>query len=88
MNYITDVSELLLARCPNIAILGPTDYTIIAEWEKQEIPLEIVFRSINEVCDKVDGESVTAESIVDFQGRVEQNFRDWLANKERMNQTV
>jgi hypothetical protein len=81
MNYVMQVSDLFLARCSYIKILGPMDFTIIAEWEKQEIPLEIVLASIVEVCDKLNREGTKTQSIGDVQAAVEQNFKLWLETK-------
>jgi len=51
MKYVVEVADLFLARCCNNKVLSPMDFVTIAEWEKQEIPIEVVLRSINEVCD-------------------------------------
>ena len=79
MNYVIDVADLFLARCPNITILSPTDFTIIAEWEKQEIPLTVVFNSIKAICDENGGE---VGSISDLKDIVKQNYIDWLQTNE------
>ena len=47
MNYITEVADLFITRSRRVTILNPMDYVIIAEWEKQEIPLAVIFDSIN-----------------------------------------
>lgn len=69
---------MFLARLPDVTILDPMDYTIIVEWEKQEIPLSVVLCSINEVCDSLSDERVKIESISYFQEAVRKNFKDWL----------
>jgi len=79
MKYVVAVADLFLARCQNINMLSPVDFVTISEWEKQEIPLEIVLRSINEVCD----EGVKISSANGFQGRVKQNFVEWLKVRGR-----
>lgn len=81
MNYIIDVADLFLARCANVTILSPMDFTIIAEWEKEEIPLAVILGSINEVCDHLNGDGGEVESIGDFQDTVKQNFIDWLQSR-------
>ena len=88
MNYVIDVAELFLARCPNLTILSPSDFTIIAEWEKQEIPLAVIFASINEVCDHLNGDGAQIESVNDLQATVKQNFIDWLQTNAWTNQAA
>lgn len=78
MSYVTDVTDLFLARFPNITILNPLDYVVVSEWEKQEIPLSIVLGSINDVSEKLDGENSKIESIGYFQETVKKNFHNWL----------
>jgi len=51
MSYVTEVAVLFISRCQYITILSPADYAIIAEWEKQEIPLVVVFDTLNRVFD-------------------------------------
>ena len=46
MSYIREVADLVLARRSNPAILSPTDFVIIAEWEKQEIPFSVIAESL------------------------------------------
>jgi hypothetical protein len=65
-------------------IFTSADYTIIAEWQKQEIPLHIVTRSINEVFDRraaYKGKTKPIKSIEYFSEAVEDNFADWLQSQ-------
>jgi len=78
MSYITEITDLFFARSRGIKILNPIDYVIIAEWEKQEIPLAIVLGSINEVCSNLHEKQVKIESIGYFQEAVKKNFKNWL----------
>jgi hypothetical protein len=73
MSYITDVADLFLSRCQNIKFLSPIDYATIAEWEKQEIPLAIVFDNPLQSVDLAN-----IKSIKDFQSEVRKNFANWL----------
>jgi len=79
MSYVLNVAEILLARCSNITILSPTDFAIIAEWEKQEIPLDVALKSIHELCDEATG----VRSVSDFQTIVRKNFVQWLQEKDQ-----
>lgn len=84
-NYVTEIADLFLARCSGITILSPLDYTIIAEWEKQEIPLAIVLDTMNKGFEKVNAAEVKVESIGHFQEAVKKNFREWLRKHEAAN---
>ena len=77
MNYIGEVTDLFRSRCGGMKILDPMDYVIIAEWEKQEIPLAIVAAAINEICDRL-GDDLRIDSISYFQETIKHNFRAWL----------
>jgi hypothetical protein len=82
MSYITEVADLFLSRCQSITILSPQDYAMIAEWEKQEIPLSVIFDSLNRVFDNVsqNSEVMKVESTDKFQFEIKENFADWLHN--------
>jgi hypothetical protein len=47
MSYVSEVADLICSLNTNNAVLGAHDYLVISEWEKQEIPLEIVLISPN-----------------------------------------
>ena len=85
MLYVRDVADLILARCSNVTVLSPIDFTIIAEWEKEGIPLDIILASINQVCDGINTNGGTVSSIGDFQGAIKRNFVDWLQTKSGKN---
>ncbi len=53
------------------------DYTLIAEWEKEEIPLAVVLQSINEGCDEAKDTS-KIESISYFEDKIRNSFTKWL----------
>ena len=78
MCYVNDVADLFLSRCSSLTILSPMDYTVIAEWEKQEIPLTVVIDSINRSCDELGERVAEIETIADFRATVKQNYVDWL----------
>lgn len=79
MSFVTKVADLFLERCRNVTIISPSDFVLIAEWEKQEIPLDIILKSINELCD----EAAVVTSFDEFQRLVQQNFIEWLQVTER-----
>lgn len=82
MSYVTEVTDLFLAYCPEATLLDPMDYTIIAEWEKQAIPLPIVLAAIEEGCANCKEEPVKIESISYFQEEIKKNFRNWLQRRD------
>ena len=78
MDYVGEMAGLFRSRCGDTKILSPMDYVIVAEWEKEEIPLTVILDSINEVCDWLDGDAGKVESIGEFQPAVKQSFLNWL----------
>ena len=83
MNYVGEVTGLFRSRCGESKILSPMDYVIVAEWEKEEIPLAIVLAAINEVCDRLKIDHHLVESVSSFQEAIKQNFSVWLQTEAR-----
>ena len=84
MNYVSHIADLIIDQSGSNAVLGPDIYTAIAEWEKREIPITVVRKSIREVCGRKD-ESCNGNLPVDlFQSTVIRNFRQWLATEGRV----
>ena len=81
MSYVGEIADLFRSRCGDTAILGPMDYVIIAEWEKQEIPIAIIAAAITEICDRLNDGDPGIDSVGYFQDIVKQNFREWLGRK-------
>jgi hypothetical protein len=78
VSYVQEVADLFLRRFSNIHILGAEDYTKIADWEKREIPVQIVERAIEEVQSDAILKDTKIESVTDLDETVMKNFRDWL----------
>lgn len=78
MNYVKEIADLYLALNPRQEILDPVGYTIIAEWEKQEIPLSIVLAAINKGCENCEKATAGIESIGCFQEAIQKNYLYWL----------
>ncbi|CAN5540261.1 hypothetical protein BH10ACI2_BH10ACI2_11410 [soil metagenome] len=74
MNYVTKVADHFLSRCSHISILTPDDFTMIAEWEKRDVPVELVLTTIDAVC----GVEKSLESLCDLRDQVRQNYLEWL----------
>ena len=82
MNYVEEVSSLFQARCGKI-ILAPEDYALIAEWEKQDIPIEVVAVTIDLTSYQLEGVDTEIKSIRFFNDAVKTNFRRWLQMQDR-----
>ena len=81
MSYVAEIADLFRSRWGDATILDPTDYAIIAEWEKQEIPIALVIAAIDEAFDRIQGDDSGIDSVGYFQDIVKQNFREWLGRK-------
>ena len=77
MSYVSEVEECLRRCFPDKGILGPEEYTAIADWEKSGIAVEVVKMSIEEF--RADAPPFfSPESILEIEGKVKQNFRRYL----------
>ena len=72
MNYVQEIADRFLEKCQNAAMLGPADFTLIAEWEKQEIPKQVVLDAITELS------TPATRSVTEIRSGVKQYFVDWL----------
>ena len=54
---------------------------MVAEWEKQEIPLVLVIAAINEICDQIKDDDTRIRSVSYFQETINRNYNDWLQGK-------
>ena len=77
MSYVGEIADHFKSHCGKTTVLDPMDYMIIAEWEKQGIPLGVVVSTIDEIFDRLDDDS-KVDSVGYFQDRVKQKFRAWL----------
>lgn len=78
MDYVSTIANSLLERSFCGPLLGFEIYTMIAEWEKDEIPLAIVTSSIDEYCAARTWIVNEDESIARLRSLVNANFRSWL----------
>lgn len=82
MSYVSEVADLVSSRLPVVKILSPADYALIAEWQKQEIPLVVVLKSINHIFDNIKGKELENLKLNEyFQNEVKKNFANWLQNQ-------
>lgn len=76
MKYVVEVANLFLDRCPEKTILSPMDFVTIAEWEKQEIPFEVILKAVDEYC----GQGTEVTSASDLHLLVKRTYGEWLAD--------
>ena len=72
MNYVETVADLFQTRS-GLAMLSVADYILLAEWEKEEIPLAVVMNSINKGFDKAEN-LADVNSIGHFQEIIRASF--------------
>ena len=70
MKYVNAVTDLLKPLSSNI--LNATDYTAIAEWQKEGIPLELVERTISQL------DHGAARDFSYINNHVRERFELWL----------
>jgi hypothetical protein len=75
MTYVQEIADRFLERCQEASILGPDDFTLIAEWEKQEIPKEVVIDAIAMLS------TPSTSSVVELRGAVKEYFVAWLQSQ-------
>ena len=78
MSYVTEIAELILELNPEQPLLDADQYTTIAEWEKEGIPLEVVKSSIYQALGRPNAAS--ADSVSSAYQAVNANFQNWLRN--------
>lgn len=79
MNYVETVADLFQTRS-GLAMLSVEDYVLIAEWEKEGMPLEVIINSINKGFDKAEN-LADINSIGHFQKIIRANFAESLQKK-------
>ncbi|CAN5322071.1 hypothetical protein BH10ACI1_BH10ACI1_30960 [soil metagenome] len=83
MSYVKQVVELFQKRHQTSEILSPADYQTIAEWEKEEIPIEVALNSINLFFDNLTPETEPNDiSVNKLQSDIKKQFADWLKNSK------
>lgn len=78
MSYVSQIVDYFLELRSGEAILDSADYTIIAEWEKQDIPLDVVLTAISEASpDGRNGDPVVG-SVASLQDRIQKSHLNSL----------
>ena len=74
MSYVSEASELYTSLNPDTPYLSSFDYTMIAEWEKQEIPLSLVLDAIRTLSSRPGSD----ERISLLKQEIKSRYADWL----------
>ncbi|MGH9945666.1 MAG: hypothetical protein ACRD6X_00525 [Pyrinomonadaceae bacterium] len=81
MYYVTAVLDLLAAYGLKEAEFSPEDFSAIAEWEKQEIPLEFLIESIKRYCENSNRNIRSEEFITKLEGHIFREYTESLRGK-------
>jgi hypothetical protein len=78
MSYVSTVAAFINARAAYPAPLSAEDYTTIAEWEKQEIPLGFVLDALGHRLIDLETQTVSISELGTSMGL---EFADWLISQ-------
>jgi len=78
MSYVSEIVEFVAARRGSPTLISPIEYAAFAGWEKQEIPLSLVFGVFGR---GMPDSKVT--SIEDLDAAISIQFADWLQKKRQ-----
>jgi hypothetical protein len=85
MSYISEMVEFVAARRGSPTLISPGEYAAFAEWEKQGIPLSLVFGVYNVVVFESGMPDKKGTSIEELDQAISIQFADWLQkNKATM----
>ncbi len=81
-NYLSEVSDLFLQRRGGALHLSPLDWTVIEKWQREDVPLFIVIRAVNNIFDKIEMKPKRLrpqiKSITYCAEEIESAFETWL----------
>lgn len=81
MSYVSEVVDFVASRRGSSTIFSPGEYAVIAEWEKQEIPMRLIFGAFDQAV--VDDEQKREKqfSIEELDEVVCLQYAEWLRNR-------
>ena len=82
MSYVSTVVDFLNTRTTDPLALSAQDYTAIAEWEKQEIPLGFVLSSLDRHLVDIEAAHGNPDPISDIRGDIVAEFANWLQERD------
>jgi hypothetical protein len=83
MSYVSTVVDFLNTRTTDPPSLSAEDYTAIAEWEKQEIPLGFVLGSLDRRLTDAEAKLANETAISDIRADIVAEFATWLQERDR-----
>lgn len=83
MSYVSTVVDFLNTRTTPDITLSAEDYTAIAEWEKQEIPLGFVLSSLDKRLIDLEASVANSDPISDIGTDIVAEFAIWLQARGR-----
>ena len=81
MSYVSEVVEFVAARRGSPTLLSPREYAVIAEWEKQEIPVRMIFGAFDKLDLDRRRDTEIQLLIKELDEVVYLYYADWLQNK-------
>ena len=81
MSYVSEVVDFVASRRGSPTIFSPTEYAVIAEWEKQEIPMKLVFGAFDKAVDGSEKFRKKQFSIEQLDEVVCLQYAEWLQNR-------
>jgi len=78
MTYVSEMVEFVAARRGSPTLISPGEYAAFAEWEKQGIPLNLVFGVYNVVVFAGGTPDKKGASIEDLDAAISIQFAEWL----------
>ncbi len=85
MSYISEMVEFVAARRGSPTLISPGEYAAFAEWEKQGIPLSLVFGVYKVVVFANGTPDKKGTSVEDLDAAISIQFAEWLQkNKATM----
>jgi len=82
MSYVSVVTDFFATRQGADFTFTPEDYSTIAEWEKQGIPLAFVLSTMDRVISESEKRRELIGSIIQISPSVDSRFADWLRDSE------
>ncbi len=82
MSYVSVVVNFLDTRFAKVQALSPEDYSAIAEWEKQQIPLTLALNSMDKKAPELIGQISASHIFEELNREVIREFAEWLQTQD------
>ena len=84
MNYFTTIERFFLSLKDSGLALSASDYQLIGEWEKRNIPVELICRAIESGYSRLEGQRQSRRgktSLLQIQAMVEEEIKEEIYRK-------